>query len=78
MPKRLIAVGLLALACVLAVPAGLTRPRMVSGDDAQARVNNLTSEIRWYQSLDQAKAVAREQGKMVFWVHMLGNLSGAT
>ncbi len=75
--KWLVAVFLVATFAA-ATPGGQARPRMVSGADAQQRVNNLTNEMRWYKSLDQAKAVARSQDKMVFWVHMLGDLSGAT
>jgi hypothetical protein len=44
--------------------------------DKQAYVTN--KGIRWYTSLDEAEAEARKQGKLVFWLHMLGTIDGAT
>lgn len=53
-------------------------PRLVSGNETFQNVTQLTTEIPWYQTLPQAQYQAQRQGKMIFWVHMLGNLSGAT
>ncbi len=54
------------------------KPALVPGAEAQQRVNQLTTEIPWYHSLDQAEASAQKQHKMVFWVQMLGDMAGAT
>ena len=40
------------------------------------RVEKLNDKIHWYTSLDEAKAVAREQRKPIFWVHLLGDIDG--
>lgn len=76
-----------ALAFVVAAIAG-----SVQHADAQApsrgiaarsrevdqNVVELTSAIRWHDSLDEAKSAARSSGKPIFWVHMLGDLAGST
>ena len=49
-----------------------------NGQDVKKDVAALTVKISWQSSLDSAKALARSQGKMVFWMHMLGDLNGAT
>lgn len=72
----------LVLAQLLAVvPAGLAaspHSGIVSGSQNTERTNRLTSEIRWHTSLAQAEGDARREGKLIFWVNMLGSLSGAT
>jgi hypothetical protein len=42
----------------------------------EKRVEKLNDKIHWYTSLDEAKAVAREQRKPIFWVHLLGDIDG--
>lgn len=71
-------VALVAAWCLVTGSPALAGPRLVSGDVTAQKVTQLTSEIQWNQSLPQALYQAQRQGKMVFWVHMLGNLSGAT
>jgi hypothetical protein len=51
---------------------------LVMGDQNFRNVTNLTSQMRWYDGLAQAEWEAKRDGKLVFWLHMLGNLSGAT
>ena len=46
--------------------------------EVDAKVVDLTQAIPWHESLDEAKAVARRTGKPIFWMHMLGSLSGST
>lgn len=53
-------------------------PRFVPGNVNRAQTTKLTSEIHWYQNLSMAEAQARKEGKLVFWMHMLGQLDGAT
>ena len=81
--KKLIAGALLgSLSLVLLVGSASVEaargPRLVGGIEANDRVSKLTSEIRWHTSLGEAKADAARQGKMILWVHMLGDLSGKT
>lgn len=55
-----------------------TARQMVTGAQNTERTNRLTSEIRWHRSLAQAQEDARRDGKLIFWVNMLGTMSGAT
>lgn len=52
--------------------------KVLQGEVCSANVHKLTSDIEWYKSLSKAEDAAREQGKLVFWVHMLGKIDGAT
>jgi hypothetical protein len=69
-----------AIALTAAVGQGIRAEHLtvVPGEvaDKQAYVTN--KGIRWYTSLDEAEAEARKQGKLVFWLHMLGTIDGAT
>ena len=53
-------------------------PRLVPGEVAEQKAAKLTSEIHWYENLTQAQAQAQRDGKLIFWMHMLGDLSGTT
>lgn len=46
--------------------------------EVDAKVADLTKGITWYTSLDEAKAAAKKSGKPIFWMHMLGDLTGMT
>jgi len=81
---RLAIVGL-SLALLSLVPALFTqalaqgqRVRLVGGVEAHHRVKQLTSDIRWHESLASAQAAARRNGKLIFFVHMRGDLDGKT
>ncbi len=58
--------------------AALAGPQLLDGNVSANRVENLVTQIQWNRSLPQAEAQAAQQGKMIFWVHMLGDMSGAT
>ena len=55
-----------------------TKGTAENGPDVKKDVAALTTKISWQTSLDQAKELARKEGRMIFWMHMLGDLSGAT
>jgi hypothetical protein len=55
-----------------------TKGTAENGPDVKKDVALLTTAISWKTSLDDAKSLARKEGKMVFWMHMLGDLNGAT
>jgi hypothetical protein len=55
-----------------------TKGTAENGQDVKKDVSHLTTAISWKTSLDDAKALAKKDGKMVFWMHMLGDLTGAT
>ena len=74
--KRLAAA---AAFCTVFLSGSMARPAdFLNGDQNFRSVTNLTSEMRWYDGLAQAEYEAKRDGKLVFWLHMLGNLSGAT
>jgi hypothetical protein len=75
---KIVAPLVLALSLCALTTQGFAAPFLVSGATAQHNVAELTSEIPWCTSLQQAQYVAQQQGKMIFWMHMLGSLSGAT
>jgi hypothetical protein len=56
----------------------LARPRIVAGDQAAERTQALTQQINWLTDFRQAQSQAHSQGKMIFWVQMLGQMSGST
>jgi len=60
------------------MPVSAKGPQIVAGTEASSRVSELTREIEWNHSLGMAEATAKKQGKMIFWVQMLGDISGAT
>lgn len=55
-----------------------TKGTAENGQDVKKDVALLTTAISWKTSLADAKELARKEGKMVFWMHMLGDLNGAT
>lgn len=32
----------------------------------------------WYTNLDEAREAALKSGRLIFWMHMLGTIDGAT
>ena len=51
---------------------------LLTGSATEERVAKLTNDITWYTSLPAAEQAASSQNKLIFWVHMLGNLDGKT
>jgi len=49
-----------------------------NGPEVKKSIADLTTRISWQTSLDAAKSLARRDGKMIFWMNMLGDLNGAT
>ena len=78
--KRMIVAGLLSMATLFAQCDAATAkgPRIVSGDEAQKRVFKLSTEIDWHKDLKDALRDAEREGKLVFWVQMIGQIDGAT
>ena len=52
--------------------------KVLEGQVCSTRVHQLTANIHWYNNLKDAEKVAQEQGKPIFWMHMLGKIDGAT
>ncbi len=83
-------IGLIALVLV-AVTAGALwakepskkakpqkRNALVDPATVEASVSKVTNQIHWYDSLEEAKAEAKRTGKLVLWMHALGELTGTT
>jgi hypothetical protein len=73
----------LAFTLLLAGTAALTQPAfsakpVLTGEICDTRVHQLTTQIEWYDNLHKAESEAQKQGKLVFWMHMLGHIDGAT
>ena len=71
----------LACAALLGGGAALAGPgpaRVVEGTEAEKHVSDLTSKIAWQRSLDAAEKLAKRDGKLILWVHVKGDLDGAT
>jgi hypothetical protein len=62
---------------VCSLPAYSARP-VLTGEVCDTRVHMLTSQIEWYDNLHKAESEAQKDGKLVFWMHMLGHIDGAT
>lgn len=67
-----------ALAAALLQPTAARAQNVISGADAQQNVQRLMSQVQWTNSLESAKQQAQREGKLIFWVHMLGSLTGNT
>ena len=72
------ALSLLTALFSLSVVSAQSAPMLLTGQVNHTRTDQLTSQIQWNTSLYQAERTAAQQGKLVFWMHMLGTLSGAT
>jgi hypothetical protein len=54
------------------------RPALLSGEVVQDAESRVVSDIQWNTSLSAAEQQAQRQGKMIMWIHMLGDIKGAT
>lgn len=73
----------LILASVLCLVSGLGASPVwpapvLTGEVCDVRVHELTSQIHWYDNLHKAEDAAKQQGKLIFWMHILGRIDGAT
>lgn len=80
----LIAAGLFAssamptLAEDAKVDPGPELSMVVPGSENKTRSQRLATTLPWYADLDAAGEAAARQGKLVFWLHLLGNIDGFT
>jgi len=78
MKRASLVISALLAATLFSGSCAYSAPRILTGEVSQERVAELNTQIPWYRSLNQAETVAQQQGKLIFWVHMLGTLDGAT
>jgi hypothetical protein len=78
-PKTsLAALSILVLASSFCIAPVQSAQPVLTGEVCDVRVHQLTSQIHWYENLHQAEAEAQKEGKLIFWMHMLGHIDGAT
>lgn len=65
-----------ACSLVMGAPAQADQHAMLGGDEANTQAKILTKGINWQTSLPQAKKQAQSDGRLILWVHMLGNIDG--
>ena len=71
--------GSLLVATIMQMPiSALAAPSLLSGQVAEERVKDLTTQVKWYHNLGKAEAEAKKDGKLIFWMHMLGEIDGCT
>jgi hypothetical protein len=75
--KRALIAQLLSLTLLASTPV-FGKPVLLQGSVAKYNEMKVATEIPWYTSLHDAEMEARREGKLVFWVHMLGDIKGAT
>jgi hypothetical protein len=66
------------LAAAYALPASCEPLTVLPSDVAGKQAYVTNKDINWYTALDDARAQAKHEGKLVFWLHMLGSINGAT
>jgi hypothetical protein len=81
--ERMLKHSLLATGLTLTIMSGVASlpveaEPVLQGAVCSERVHELTSNIQWYKDLKEAETAAQQQGKLVFWMHMLGKIDGAT
>jgi hypothetical protein len=69
---------IMALAPASMPPSTAQHMIVVPAEEASKATYVTNKGINWYTSLDQARAEAKKEGKLVFWLHMLGTIDGAT
>jgi hypothetical protein len=65
------------LACAIA--AGLhaaARAEHVNGDDVAKRVDGVMKAYKWSSSIEELKARAAKEKKLIFWLQLVGELDG--
>jgi hypothetical protein len=80
-PMRSIKLATSVLSALILIGGSLASVQsapLLTGSVTEERVAKLTTDITWYTSLSAAEEAARSQNKLIFWVHMLGNLDGKT
>ena len=59
-------------------PSGAENIIVVPSDISNKSAYVTNKGINWYTSLPDAEREAKKEGKLVFWLHMLGTIDGAT
>jgi hypothetical protein len=68
----------LALVSAATMTATPSQGAGVTGIEQRSRVTELTRQITWFDNYNQALTCAKQRGKPLVWIHMLGQMQGAT
>ena len=71
----------LSLIAAIAVATSLpvhANDSFVPSTEAMRNAHLVNKGMQWFTSLEDAQAEAKKTGKLVFWIHMLGTMDGAT
>jgi hypothetical protein len=60
--------------CSVALAGG--KSPKIPGSTVEKRVAKPTEKLAWHSSLEETKALAKEQKKPILWLHALGDLEG--
>lgn len=52
--------------------------KLLPGYVAKENIDRVNKQIDWHTSLGTAQNKARQEGKMILWVQMIGKMDGAT
>ena len=52
--------------------------KVYTGEVCTTQVHKLTADINWQTKLNVAENEAQKDNKLIFWMHMLGKIDGAT
>lgn len=78
MTKRHAMITILVLSGLLLSNPAARAEKVLEGQVCEANVHKLTSEIEWNKSLHKAEKLAKDQNKLILWIHMVGKIDGAT
>jgi hypothetical protein len=76
--KRSIFLSLVAAFAVASSVPVLANDSFVPSTEAMRNAHLVNKGMQWHTSLEEAQAEAKKTGKLVFWIHMLGTMDGAT
>ncbi|MGD9684080.1 MAG: hypothetical protein AB7W16_23160 [Candidatus Obscuribacterales bacterium] len=63
---------------VLAGEQAGAAPKLLPGYAAKENIDQVNKGIKWHTNLAAAESDARQQGKMILWIHLVGKMDGAT
>lgn len=66
-------------ATTVSMPAALAEQMtVVTASEAGRNAHVVNKGIKWHTNFEEAQSQARKDGKLIFWMHMLGTIDGAT
>ena len=76
--KRVLALCAAAVAASCWLQPSYSAQPVLTGNIAEERVQQLSTQIDWFSNLHEAEAESQKTGKLIFWLHILGHIDGAT